>query len=118
MNRSHRKNSLASKLVVAILLCSIVCSVTNVYGAVGTPQGFKVVKEQINTTQVTSQVPEKVESETDSKHHCALFVIQTLINAVQSDLATAQCLARTQATRFDSYLNRVPRYLVEMTFRI
>lgn len=115
----YRHTSSCNTLVVAILLCSLVCSITGVtFGRVTSPQDFRVVKKQSVTTQVTSQLAEKSESETDTKHHTPLFLIQTVIQSFRVDLTAPQYLGLVSATRFGNFLNLIPIYLVERTIRI
>ncbi|HTF22061.1 MAG TPA: hypothetical protein VK658_28465 [Chryseolinea sp.] len=118
MNRNYRNTSLTSVLVLAILLCSIVCSVTNVFGRVIPAQAARVIKKEATSTQLTTQLAEKVESESDTKHSTPLFVIQTVIQLFRFDFAAPGYSGLVYATRFGGHRNIIPLYLIERTIRI
>jgi hypothetical protein len=118
MNRNYRNTSLTSLLVVAVLLCSIVCSVTNVFGRVIPAQAARVLKKDAATPQLTAQLAEKVESESDSKHATPLFILQTVIELFRFDFSAPEFSGLVYATKVSSYRNIIPIYLVERAIRI
>jgi len=118
MNRNYSDISLTSVLVVAILLCSIVCTITNVFGDFMPPRAARVLRKESTTAQFTVQLAEKVESESDTKHFTPSFVIQTVIHLFRFDFAAPGFTGLVYATRFGGYRNIVPIYLVERAIRI
>jgi hypothetical protein len=118
MNQNCRNTSFTSLLVVAILLCSIVCSITNVFGSVIPAQAARVLKKESTATQFSIQLAEKVESESDSKHFAPSFVIQTVIQLFRFDFAAPGYSGLVYATRFGGFPKIVPIYLVERAIRI
>lgn len=118
MSRNYRHTSFASMLVVAILMCSIVCSVTSVFGRGIPAQGARVFRKDATTAQFTTQLAEKVESESNNKHCTPLFVIHTVIQLFRFDLAMPGYSGLVYATRFGVHRNIIPIYLVERVIRI
>ena len=118
MNRNYRNTPLTSVLVVAVLLCSIVCSVTNVFGRVIPAQAARVLKKDSATPQLTAQLAEKVESESDTKHFTPLFIVQTVIQLFRFDFSAPAFSGLVYATRYNSYRSIIPIYLVERAIRI
>jgi hypothetical protein len=120
MNQNCRNTSLASALVIVILLCSIVCSSTSVFGRVIPAQFSKVYKEEAANAQFSAQLAEEVgcETEEDSKHDTPLFVIETDKHVFRTIITTPGSSALVYTTRIDSHRNIVPLYLVERTIRI
>jgi hypothetical protein len=118
MNRNYRNTSFTNVLVVAVLLCSIVCSITNVFGNVMPAQAARVLKKESTTTQFTVQLAEKVESESDSKQFAPSFVIQTVIHHFRFDFAAPGFSGFVYATKFGGFRNIIPIYIVERAIRI
>lgn len=118
----RRNNSPASLLVVAILLCSIVCSVTNVFGRVIVAQSNRVVSKESTTTQVTTQLAEKAESETktesENKYHTPFFVIQSVIQIFGFDIAAPGCSGLVYEGRLGRFRNLIPLFLIQRTIQI
>lgn len=118
MNKRDRKASFTSLLVTVIWLCSIVCSVVNAFGAVGAPQDHLILKKETQAGQFTTQLAEKAESETDSKHQTPLFVIQTAVHVFwfgQMSIAGSGHISNTHLSESRSL---IPLYLARRTLRI
>jgi hypothetical protein len=109
-------------LVIVILLCSIVCSVTNVFGRVIPAQATRIVKKESMSTQLSTQLAEKVESETktdtETKYQTSFFVIQTVVELFRFDIESPGSSGLVHATRWGRFRNLIPLYLVERTIRI
>jgi hypothetical protein len=118
MNRNYRRTSLTRALVVAVLLCSIVCSITNVFGCVMPAQAARVLKKESPTRQFTVQLAEKVESESDSKQFTPSFVIQTVIQQFRFNFSAPRYSGFFYGTKFGGFRNIVPIYLAERAIRI
>jgi hypothetical protein len=120
MNQNCRNTSLSSALVIVILLCSIVCSSTSVFGRVIPAQITKVYKKEAANSRFSAQLAEQVgtETEEDSKHETPLFIMETAKQLFRTIIATPGSSALVYTTRIDSHRNIVPLYLVERTIRI
>ena len=118
MKRSDRHISLSGLVLITILLCSIVCSVANALGNSGWSQELSVTRKDLASTPLTAPLAEKAESESDTKTHSPLFVIQTIEQDFSFDLRLPCRPGPLYATRFGAFVSAVPRYLAERTLRI
>ena len=120
MNHNCRNTSLASGLVIVILLCSIVCSATNVFGHVIPAQFSKIIKKEASSTQLSAQLAEQVgsENEEDSRHDTPVFEIETFRHHIRTILTAPGTSSLVRASRIDGHRNIIPIYLVERTIRI
>ncbi|MGC3948036.1 MAG: hypothetical protein QM762_26600 [Chryseolinea sp.] len=122
MNRTYRNMSPASVLVIVLLLCSIVCTATNVFGRVFPAETARIVKKESQSTQLNTQLAEKSESETktenEARHDTPFFAIQTVIQLFRFDIATPAVSGFVYTTRFGSARSVIPLYLFKRTIRI
>lgn len=105
-------------LVTAMWLCSIVCSVANAFGAVGAPENNLLLKKEKPASQMITQLAEKAESETDTKHPVTLFVIQTAVHDFWLDRDNNIRLESASNTRLSASFSPIPIYLARRTLRL
>ena len=118
MKRTHRIRSFTSCLVVFFLLTSIVCSSISALAVSSLRKEFFVAKTSNSLSKSATQLPEKVESENDSKHHNNYFFIHLVGEFLQFSVPTAQHASFYHAYRIRGNTTTIPRYLSKRSIQI
>lgn len=120
MNRAHHNTPRTSLLVIALLVCSIVCAAANLTNRVIPAHAGRVVKRETRAAQITTQLAENVESETktETRHDTPLFTIHTVTQLFPFDPAAPTVSGFITGVSGRTAIRFIPLYLVKRTLRI